>query len=87
MVDLNKEKLKLDYPCSWAYKIVNLQEDNAKKIVKEVLEWRTHTLEASKTSKKGKFASFNIDLIVHNDEDRTYLYERLGKHKQIKMVL
>ena len=87
MVDLNKEKLKLDYPCSWVYKIVLLQEDNAKKIVKEVLEGRTHTLKASKTSKKGKFASFNLDLIVHNDDDRKYLYEILGKHDQIKMVL
>lgn len=87
MVDLSNEKLELNYPCSWIYKIVILETSNANKITKEVFGERDHRVKASKTSKKGKFKSFTIDMIVHNEDDRKALYELLGKHKQIKMVL
>jgi len=87
VVDLSKEKLKLNYPCSWKYKIVILEKDNVKQIIKEVLNERPYNVKESKTSKAGKFKSYTISLIVHNEEDRKFLYEILGKHKQIKMVL
>ena len=87
MRDLTNEKLELNYPCSWIYKIVILETSNVKVITKEVFAQRIHTVKASKTSKKGKFKSFTIDMIVHNEDDRKSLYELLGKHKQIKMVL
>jgi putative lipoic acid-binding regulatory protein len=87
MVDLSNEKLELNYPSSWIYKIVILETSNAKKITKEVFGERIHNTKSSKTSKKGKFKSFTIDMIVHNEDDRIALYELLGKHKHIKMVL
>ena len=87
MVDLNKEKLVLDYPCKWMYTIVILETSNAKEIVKEVFGDRDHNVKASKVSKKGKFKSFSIDLIVHNDDDRKTLYELLGNNVHIKMFL
>lgn len=87
MVDLSNEKLELNYPCSWIYKIVILETSNVKIITKEVFGERVHNTKASKTSKKGKFKSFTIDMIVHNEEDRKALYELLGNHTQIKMVL
>ena len=36
MIDLNKHKLKLDYPCSWVYKVVVVETVNVKKVIKEV---------------------------------------------------
>ncbi|MCP5062992.1 MAG: DUF493 domain-containing protein [Ignavibacteriae bacterium] len=87
MIDLNKEKLHLDYPCSWKYKIVLLENINVKKIVKDILLEREHSLKDSNTSKKGKYKSYSIELIVHNDDDRKELYNLLGEHTDIKMVL
>lgn len=87
MVDLNKEKLKLDYPCSWVYKIVLLESANAKKVASSILEGREHTVKESKVSKKGKYKSYNLDLLVHNDDDRKEIYSLLGDHQDIKMVL
>ena len=87
MVDLNKEKLELDYPCNWSYKLVVSESTNVKVVVKEVVLKREHTINKSKSSSKGKFKSYNLELLVHNEDDRKTLYELLGKHDDIKMVL
>ena len=87
MIDLNKHKLELEYPCSWKYKIVMLESVNVKYISQDVFGEREHTVTKSKVSKKGKFKSYTIELIVHNDDDRTELHKVLGEHKEIKMVL
>lgn len=87
MIDLNEHKLELDYPCNWTYKLVIRKEQNMNKIIKEVLEDRKHGVKPSKTSSKGKFKSYTLDLIVENEEDRKYLYKILGDHEHIKMVV
>ncbi len=87
MIDLNQHKVKLDYPCSWEYKIVILSEHNINPIVKEILADREHKIKPSKKSTKGKFESFSLELTVHSDEDRTGIYHMLGKHERIKMVV
>jgi len=87
MIDLSKHKLQLTYPCSWKYKIVMLDDVDVKNISKDVFGKREHKVEKSKVSKKGKFKSYTIELIVHNDDDRNELHRLLGKHKDIKMVL
>jgi putative lipoic acid-binding regulatory protein len=87
LIDLNKEKLKLDYPCSWVYKIVTLESSNINNIVKSVLKERNNIIKESKVSRKGKFKSYSIDLQVFSDEDRKELYTQFGAHNDIKMVL
>ena len=87
MIDLNKHKLELTYPCNWTYKLIVLESTNVKKVVKSILGDREHTIKESNTSKKGKYKSYNLDLLVHNDDDRTGLHEIFGDNKDIKMVL
>ncbi len=87
MIDLNNEKLVLDYPCSWKYKIVLLESIDASGVVKSIVLEREHTLKDSNTSKKGKYKSYSIELIVHNEDDRKELYKLFGDHVDIKMVL
>ena len=87
MVDLSKEKLKLDYPCNWTYKLVVKEQINIITTVKEVVLEREHSIKESKTSAKGKFKSYTLELLVHNEDDRKTLFEILGKHIDIKMVI
>ena len=87
MIDLNEHKLELDYPCNWKYKLVIKHEQNIKKIIKEVLDEREHGVKPSKVSAKGKFKSYTLEVMVHNDTDRKDLYQILGDHEHIKMVL
>ncbi len=87
MINLNEHKLQLDYPCSWKYKLVVLEKTNAKNIIEEIIGKREHTLKSSKVSSKGKYKSYTLELLVHNEDDRKELYAQLGKHSDIKMVL
>ena len=87
MIDLSEHKLELDYPCNWTYKIVIRHEQTIKEIIKEVLDEREHNIKPSKTSSKGKFKSFTLDMLVHNDDDRKEIYTMLGNHEHIKMVV
>lgn len=87
MVDLSQHKLELDYPCNWIYKVVVLESTNIKEVIQEVILEREHNVKESNVSTKGKFKSYTLDLIVHNDDDRKTIYELLGKHSSIKMVL
>lgn len=87
MIDLSKEKLELNYPCNWIYKVVVLTEKDAKAAVKEVLDSREYKMTKSKTSSKGKFISFSVETLVHNEDDRVELYEQLRTHARIKMVI
>ncbi len=87
MTDLSQHKLELDYPCNWTYKVVIRHEQTIKEIIKEVLDQREHNIKPSKTSSKGKFKSFTLDMLVHNDDDRTEIYKMLGDHEHIKMVV
>uniref|UniRef100_UPI0040478B73 HP0495 family protein n=1 Tax=Aliarcobacter sp. TaxID=2321116 RepID=UPI0040478B73 len=87
MVDLSKEKLVLNYPCSWEYKLVVLEHIDIKITVKEIVSNREHKVKESKVSSKGKFKSYTLELLVHNDDDRTEIYKMLEDHSNIKMVL
>ena len=87
MIDLSNKKLELNYPCNWIYKVIGRDENDIKDAVKEILNPREYNLKISHESKKGKFKSYNLELLVHNEDDRKTLYEILSAHANIKMVL
>ncbi|CAM3589173.1 YbeD family protein [Arcobacter aquimarinus] len=87
MIDLSKERLELNYPCNWEYKLVVLEHINIKMTVKEIISNREHKVKESKVSAKGKFKSYTLELLVHNEDDRKELFKQLGEHENIKMVL
>nr|WP_321267138.1 DUF493 domain-containing protein [uncultured Sulfurimonas sp.] len=82
-----KEKLELTYPCSWSYKLIAGEKEALEKAIRDVLDEREHKLAHSKNSKGGKYISMNLDLLVHNEDDRNFIYEALKAHQNIKMVL
>ena len=87
MIDLSKEKLVLEYPCSWEYKLVVLEHIDIHFTVKEIISSREHKVKESKVSSKGKYKSYSLELLVHNEDDRKEIYKMLGDHSNIKMVL
>ena len=83
----DERKLELEYPCSWKYKIVGEERKKLEAAIHSVILERAHTLAHSNTSKTGKYISLNLDLIVHNEDDRTFIFEALKAHQDVKMVL
>jgi len=87
MINLNDKKLELDYPCNWEYKLIVLENCDIKKCVKYILLEREYNLKLSKTSSKGKFKSYTLQMLVHNEDERKEIFSLLGEHKDIKLVL
>ena len=87
IINDSKEKLELEYPCNWCYKVIGESMEGIEEAVKEILDEREHTLSSSNKSRSGKYTSANLDMLVHNDDDRQTIYEELKKHKNVKMVL
>lgn len=84
---LKNEKLELTYPCSWCYKVIATEKAALEQAVRDVLLEREHKLTHSNNSKTGKYVSMNLDLLVHNEDDRQFIYDALKQHQNIKMVL
>jgi putative lipoic acid-binding regulatory protein len=80
-------KLELDYPCQWKYKLIGEEEAKMIEAVCEVISEKEHNIEHSNSSKSGKYISLNLDLLVHNEDERNFIYEALKAHQNIKMVL
>ncbi|MEA1955370.1 MAG: DUF493 domain-containing protein [Campylobacterota bacterium] len=83
----SKKKVEILYPCSWKYKLIGYEKVAIEKAIHDVIMGREHNLEHSKQSKTGKYVSMNLDLLVHNEDDRNFIYEALKKHNNLKMVL
>ena len=81
------KKLELTYPCSWKFKLIGYEKEAIKEAIYNVISDRDHKLQHSKASKTGKYVSMNLDLLVHNEDDRNFRYEALKKHSSLKMVL
>lgn len=81
------QKLELEYPCNWCYKVVAYERAGIEIAAMEIFGERKYSLNPSKTSSGGKYISMNLELLVHNEDERTYFYETLKAHPHIKMVL
>jgi len=84
---LEGKKLELEYPCNWCYKVISSEKEALQKAIKDVVQEREHTVSDSNKSKTGKYVSMNLDMLVHNEDDRQFIYDALKKHQDIKMVL
>jgi len=87
IINDSKEKLELEYPCSWTYKLIGLEKEVIQKAIHDVILEREHKLTHSNKSKTGKYVSMNLDIIIQNEDERNFIYEALKTHQHIKMVL
>lgn len=87
IINDRKEKLELTYPCSWSYKLIGYEKEAMQKAIHDVIIEREHKLKHSNVSKTGKYISLNLELLVHNEDDRNFIYQALKEHQNIKMVL
>jgi len=84
---LDDKKVLIEYPCNWCYKVIASEKEALEQAIRDVIDEREHKLTHSNKSKGGKYTSMNLDLLVHNEDDRTFIFEALKKHEAIKMVL
>jgi putative lipoic acid-binding regulatory protein len=80
-------RAKIDYPCLWQYKVIGMKRSAVLAAVSEHLGDAPYSLSDSRTSSGGKYISMSLELTVYSDYHRLRLYQVLGDHPDIKVVL
>ena len=83
----NTQELNIKYPSNWEYKAIIEAHFDIKSIIKSILYDREYSIKKSQNSKKGKYSSYTLSVLVHNDDDRKIIFDCLKKHESIKFVL
>jgi len=82
-----KQKLQLEYPCPWVYKIIGNDKDEMQAAVAEIIRDCKYKISDSRSSATAKYSCLNVELSVDSESQRTALYEALKAHRAVKMVL
>jgi len=76
--DLNKEP-EISYPNFWEYKIIVLENENAEAIAQSGGGGRQHKNTPPKSSKEGKYKSYNLSVLVNSNEERLEIFSALRR--------
>jgi len=81
------KKPQIDYPCKWPYKIIGDSIEKMISAVEEVVADLEYDLTPSNISRKGKYFSLNITVVVSSETVRDLIFQNLNKHPAIKYVM
>jgi len=80
---MQEKKAEITYPTKWKYTIIGRDKSKIEDVVKEVMKDKKHTCTFSKTSKNGKFHSYNLECNVDSKEERDRIYKEINDSKDI----
>lgn len=81
------DRPQIDYPIRWTYKVIGEDESNVRSAIASVVGNRDHAIAFSHTSSSGKYVSLTVDVLVHNEDERNGVFEQLGVHVDVRVVL
>ncbi len=81
------KKPQIDYPCKWPYKIIGDNIEEMINAVENVVTDLEYDLTPSNISRKGKYFSLNIIVVVPSEKVRDLIFQNLNKHVAIKYVM
>jgi hypothetical protein len=87
MNDERNQKIELEYPCLWAYKIIGPDKEQMQNAVAEIIRDCKYKISPSHKSVTAKYICLNVELTVESESQRTALYRALKAHSAVKMVL
>ncbi|MDW7771703.1 MAG: DUF493 domain-containing protein [Desulfobulbaceae bacterium] len=80
-------KARINYPCSWQYKIIGEDRAAMQELVASTLADRPYTLTLSNVSRSGRYVAMNLELTVDDEEQRLALYRILAASRETKVVI
>ncbi len=87
ILDSDKQRPEIKYPCKWGYKVIGTDVDKILKAIEKASMGLTYDVTPSNISKNGKYFSINITLEVPNEAVRNLIYEKLSENPDVKMVI
>jgi len=82
-----QKKPKIDYPCSWLYKVIGIGREEVELAIIEILGEGHYSITYSSVSSSGKYHSLNLEIEVVSEQNRDNIYNSLAAHAAIKVVL
>lgn len=80
------QKVSIDYPCLWNYKVIGSDEAKMRAAIANVTAG-AGDVTASRNSATGKYLALNVTVQVKDEKTRILIYEALRKEPSVKMVL
>ena len=80
-------KADISYPCSWKYKVVVDASQKLDIEVDKILLQREYSCAYSHKSKNNKYKSYSIEILLFNDEERVFFFDKLKELDGVKFVL
>ncbi|OPY87713.1 MAG: hypothetical protein A4E72_01443 [Syntrophus sp. PtaU1.Bin208] len=80
-------KPNVEYPCRWIYKVIGMDREQILLAIEEVIQQRPCEIRYSRSSAKGKYHSFSLEMTLHSDDQRLSVYEALMRHPAVRIVL
>ena len=80
-------KASIEYPCRWIFKVIGMDCERVRQAIVEVVQERPCEVRYSRSSARGKYHSFSLEMTLTSDEQRLSIFESLMKHPAIRIVL
>ncbi len=87
MNDSKKRNPVIEYPTQWRYKIIGVDVEKLLKAVEELTPGLQYEVAPSNISKGKKYYSLNVAVIVPSKVVRDLVFQKLGEHPDVKMVI
>ncbi|MCE5212037.1 MAG: DUF493 domain-containing protein [Deltaproteobacteria bacterium] len=87
MTEDKDNKLKLEYPCTWIYKIIGVDQDEMSSAVREIIQDRSCSITLSRLSKNARYCCLNVAVTVESESHRQSIYEAMKSNPAIKIIL
>jgi putative lipoic acid-binding regulatory protein len=81
------KKPQIDYPCKWSYKIIGLSVEDMIAAVEEIVINLDYELTPSNISRKAKYFSLNVTVVVPSETVRDIIFQNFSNHPAIKFVI
>lgn len=82
-----EQKLALEYPCPWSYKVIGSDPVVLRQAIVSVVRERPCQISVSNRSRTGKYQSMQLELEVRDEAERTTIYQALKEHADIILVM
>jgi putative lipoic acid-binding regulatory protein len=86
-MNLKDKKPKIDYPTKWEYKIIGSNVNEMIKAVESIVIDLEYDITPSNISKKGKYFSLNLVVLVSSEMKRDKIFQDLTNHPAMKFVI
>ena len=84
---MERDDLNLTYPCRWDYHVIGEDEQTLRIAVAGVVGNVEYVLSLANRSKRGRYLSMHLTVVVQDEAHRLRLFEELREHADVRYVL